>query len=396
MILRRLLLIGTTIATLLTLAACGDDGSNDTAGAEPHEQVGRDDDHGPDEHDPETDGGDGEGPRVLHLEGVRGVAFATVEPPREEGSWFAAEAIPEESSVAMLTAPVTGFVVAFHATPGSIVASGDPVVDLRSPELGDLYGALLAARARATRAEAELERERRLLQAAATAQRDVEAAIADAAVARADAEAARLALTARGVDPDEPSERVSVRAARQGTLESLTVALGEGVTAGAPLGRISAGAATRVRVELPLPGPAEWRPGVATEVRASDGRRWQARVEGMPAALDHETRRLGYRLRLENADPPLAGTPLEVRVPFARAIVLPQSALQQVEGTWGVFVREGDEVRFQAVRRGAELGGDVLVLGGVEPGQVVATEGGYLLKSLYLKLSGGGEAAHEH
>jgi cobalt-zinc-cadmium efflux system membrane fusion protein len=83
-------------------------------------------------------------------------------------------------------------------------------------------------------------------------------------------------------------------------------------------------------------------------------------------------------------------------VPLARAIVLPQSALQQIEGTWGVFVREGEEARFLAVRRGAELGGDVLVLGGVEPGQVVATEGAYLLKSLYLKLSSGGETAHEH
>jgi cobalt-zinc-cadmium efflux system membrane fusion protein len=119
-------------------------------------------------------------------------------------------------------------------------------------------------------------------------------------------------------------------------------------------------------------------------------------VEGVPASLDPDTRRLTYRLRLEGEEPPpLAGTPLEVRVPLALAIVLPQAALQQVEGSWGVFVREGEQARFQAVRRGAELGGDVLVLAGVEPGQVVATEGAYLLKSLYLKLSGGGDA-HEH
>ena len=59
------------------------------------------------------------------------------------------------------------------------------------------------------------------------------------------------------------------------------------------------------------------------------------------------------------------------------------------------FVREDETVRFAPVRRGAELGGDVLVLDGVETGQIVATEGAYLLRSLYLKLSGGGEA-HEH
>jgi cobalt-zinc-cadmium efflux system membrane fusion protein len=350
--------------------------------------------HG-DEHAERSEQGAEAGPRRVKLAGVRGVSFTTVEPPREEGSWFAAEAIPEEGSVTVLTAPVAGFVVAFHAAPGTAVAAGAPVVELRSPELGDLHGALLAARARLARAEADLERERRLQAAAATSARDVEAAASEAAVARAEAEAARLALSARGVDPDRPSATLRVRAPRSGTLESLAVAAGEGVEAGEPLGRISGGAANRVRLELPLPGPDLWRPGVATEVRAADGRRWPARVEGIPASLDAQTRRLTYRLRLAGGHPPLAGTPLEVRVPLALAIVLPQAALQQVEGTWGVFVREGDEARFEPVRRGAELGGDVLVLAGVEPGQTVATEGAYLLKSLYLKLSGGGEA-HEH
>ena len=37
---------------------------------------------------------------------------------------------------------------------------------------------------------------------------------------------------------------------------------------------------------------------------------------------------------------------------------------------------------FRPVRRGAELGGDVLVLAGLAPGEVIATEGAYLLKAL--------------
>jgi cobalt-zinc-cadmium efflux system membrane fusion protein len=389
MIGRWLVAASTCTVMLLAMPACrsGPGGKDEHA-----EGAGE---HAEDAEQPAGASGE-DGPRVVKLAGVRGVTFATVGPPREEGSWFAGEAIPEEGSVVIVTAPVSGFVAAFHAAPGGTVAAGAPVVELRSPEIGDLYGALLAARARLSRAEADLERERRLQAAAATSARDVEAAASEAAVARAETEAARLALSARGVDPDRASPTVKIRAPRGGTLESLAVALGEGVEAGEPLGRISGGAATRVRVELPLPGPEIWRPGIATEVRAADGRRWPARVEGVPASLDADTRRLTYRLRLEGGgEPPLAGTPLEVRVPLALAIVLPQAALQQVEGSWGVFVRAGDEARFQAVRRGAELGGDVLVLAGVEPGQIVATEGAYLLKSLYLKLSGGGDA-HEH
>jgi cobalt-zinc-cadmium efflux system membrane fusion protein len=100
-------------------------------------------------------------------------------------------------------------------------------------------------------------------------------------------------------------------------------------------------------------------------------------------------------LRLEAPPFPSPGTPLEVRVPLARGIVLPQEALQVVEGEWGVFVKEGDEAVFHPVRRGAELGGDVLVLEGIEPGAEVATAGAYLLRPLWLKRMGGGET-HAH
>jgi cobalt-zinc-cadmium efflux system membrane fusion protein len=102
-----------------------------------------------------------------------------------------------------------------------------------------------------------------------------------------------------------------------------------------------------------------------------------------------------YRLRITAGDPPVAGTPLEVRVPLPEGIVVPQDALQQIEGEWGIFVAEGEEAVFTPVRRGPEHGGDVVVLAGVEPGQRIATSGAYLLKALALKNAGGGEA-HAH
>jgi cobalt-zinc-cadmium efflux system membrane fusion protein len=131
-----------------------------------------------------------------------------------------------------------------------------------------------------------------------------------------------------------------------------------------------------------------------TEARAGDGRAWRAVVEGVPATLG-ETRRLSFTLRLSGAPLPIPGSPLEVRVPLATGVILPQSALQQIEGVWGVFVRDGEKARFAPVRRGAELGGDVLVLEGVAPGDVVVTDGAYLLKSLRLRRSGA-EEEHEH
>ena len=154
-----------------------------------------------------------------------------------------------------------------------------------------------------------------------------------------------------------------------------------------------------MRIELPLPGPSTWQPGTETVVRRGDGKTWRAKVEGLPASLTAETRRLTYHLRIEGDEPPYPGTPLESRVPLPPGIVVPQDAIQQIEGEWGIFVVEGDgahaQARFASIRRGPELGGDVIVLEGIEPGQRIATEGAYLLKALALKRSGGGEA-HAH
>ena len=335
---------------------------------------------------------------ALDLAGVRGVTFAPVGEPREEGAWFAAEAIADPGALAVVSTPVAGRLVALRATPGTSVAAGAPVVELESAELADLGAAWISANARHQRAAREVERERRLLAAGATARRDVEAAEAEAAVAAADLEGARLALAGRGLDPASVGARLVVRAPRAGTLAAYEASVGETVAAGARLATIVAAGAARVQVELPLPGPQAWSAGARTEVRRSDGRAWSAVVEGTPPALSPATRRLTYLLRLQDGaeeELPLAGTPLEARVPLARAVVLPQEALQQIEGVWGVFVRAGESAELRAVRKGPELGGDVMVLDGVVPGELVATDGAYLLKALWLKRAGGGEG-HDH
>ena len=391
--------------TLGLLGACAGDADR-SGGAPAHGEHEGDAEHGRAEAGPgephEADHEDagpfehaGEGPPRIALAAVRGVGFITVGPPREEGAWFPAEAEAEETAEAVLTAPVAGIVIGLFAAPGDRIARGAAVVAIESPELAALRAAYLTARARAAQAESELGRERRLAEVAATSERELEAAAAAAAVAAAEVEAARLALAARGADPEAAGAVYRLRSPAAGVVARLSVVLGEGVEAGRELGRVMAGDARRVRVELALPGPQAWTPGASTEVRRADGRRWTARVEGVPAALSPDTRRLSYRLRLTGGEPLLPGTPVEVRVPLATAVVLPQQAVQRVEGDWGVFVRDGGEAVFRPVRRGAELGGDVMVLEGVAPGEEVAHHGAYLLKSLHLQLSGGGER-HEH
>jgi membrane fusion protein, heavy metal efflux system len=332
---------------------------------------------------------------VVPLDGVRGVSFAVVGPPVEEGVWYPGEAMAAENERAMLSSPVEGVVTAIEVAPGREVAAGTSLLTIRSPELAGLAASVLTSRATREQAAAELAREERLAAAGAGAERELEAARTALAVARAEEAAALLALDARGISLEQAGPTIEVKAPHRGRVASLDVLIGEGVESGQRLGTFETAGASLVRLELPLPGPSTWSRGVATTVRRGDGKTWPARLEGLPASLTPETRRLTYRLRLDGKDTPYPGTPLEVRVPLPPGIVVPQDAIQQIEGEWGVFVIDSDQAHFEPIRRGPELGGDVIVMEGVTPGQRIATEGAYLLKALALKRSGGGEA-HAH
>ncbi|WP_243317144.1 efflux RND transporter periplasmic adaptor subunit [Geothrix paludis] len=337
----------------------------------------------------------GDEPMHLPLKEIRGLRFLVVPEPTAEGAWYPAEAIGDESAQAILSSPVKGIVSAIQVSPGRRVGTGAGLITLQSPELARLKADWLSTRAKRERAEAELAREQRLYEAQAGSRRDQEAARSDAATARAEEEAARLALEARGLKPEAAGAVLTVKAPKAGVVTTYKIQLGQGVEAGQDLGSFQAASAAIVRLELPLPAPENWRPGAVTEVRKGDGQRWKARLEGTPMTLTTDTRRLSYRLRLLGGPLPIPGTPLEVHVPLARTVVLPQSALQQVEGIWGVFVKDGEEAEFRPVRRGPELGTDVMVLDGVKPGETVVGEGAYLLKSLQIKRKSGGED-HDH
>jgi cobalt-zinc-cadmium efflux system membrane fusion protein len=331
---------------------------------------------------------------VIPLDGLRGVRWVAAPAPASEGAWFPGEAIGDESAQSVLSSPVKGRVASAPFPPGRPASPGGELLTIESPEQAELLSRRVVADAGVERAEAALAREERLAAAGATSQREVEDARHEASIARAESDAARLGLAARGLADRTPSGRFVLRAPSHGAVVRWNVRNGQGIEAGQELGVFQVASARLVRLDLSLPGP-DWRIGDETEVRASDGRRWRARIAGVPAVLADDTRRLTFRLELIDGALPLPGQPVEVRIPYAAAVILPQASVQQIEGTWGVFVREDDRAVFHAIRRGAELGGDVVIESGVNPGETIATDGAYLLKSLWLKSRSGGDE-HDH
>ena len=321
------------------------------------------------------------------LKEIRGLRLMQVPESRREGAWYPAEATGDEGAQVILSAPVRGIVSGLLASPGRPVAPGAALAVVQSPELARLKADWISSKAKLERAESEAARDVKLYEAQAGSRRELEASRSEVASARADEEASRLALEARGFRPDQAGATFTLRAPKAGVVGTWKVQVGQGIEAGQELGTFQAAFAALAKVELPLPVPEAWTPGTVTKVRSSGGHAWQGHLESAPMAHSLDTLRLNYPLRLSGAALPMAGTPLEVYVPLAQGVSLPQSALQQMEGVWGVFVGEGDFAVFHPVKRGVELGTEVLVLEGVKPGETVVAEGAYLLKALQQKQS---------
>jgi len=354
------------------------------------------DKHEVEKHDHESEASGAQGAHIP-LEGIRGLRLMKVPEARLENRWVTGEAIGDEAAQAMLSSPVKGIVSQISAIPGQNRATGSILALIQSPELAHLKAGWIGAKAKLDRTQADLAREERLFQAGAGARRELEAMRSEAATAKAEEEAARLGLEAVGLKPGEAGASFALKAPANGSVVAWKVQRGQGVEAGQELGSFQAAQAAVVRVELSQPGPTGWNPGTESEVRQGNGKTWKARLESTPSTLTTDTRRLSYRLRFTSGALPMPGTALEVSVPMEKGIYLPQAALQQMEGRWGVFVVEKEEALFKPVKRGMEVKDVVLVLEGLKPGDTVVAEGAYLLKAYQQKRTEPeGEGGHGH
>jgi cobalt-zinc-cadmium efflux system membrane fusion protein len=324
---------------------------------------------------------------MMALKDVPGTRTQAVAGAKELSIWLPAEVIADESSQFVLSAPVNGILGALLVPPGRHVAAGAALAEIRSPDLARMHADWLSAKAKLLRAETSLAREERLDAKNATSQRDLEDAMSEASIAKAEEESARLALESLGIAAEQGSAKWALKAPRAGAVVEYKAISGQGVSAGQELGFFLADGPVIVRLELDQASAGGWKPGQAFQVKHSGGRQWEGRLEGIVPALSSDTLRQTFRVRLSGDSLPLPGTPVEVQIPFPPSITLPQAALQQIDGQWGVFVAHHGYAEFCPVVRGRDIKGEVMILSGIKPGQTVVVEGAYLIKAYQQRLA---------
>ncbi|BBC71646.1 metal transporter [Altererythrobacter sp. B11] len=283
---------------------------------------------------------------------------------------------------AIVTALASGAVTRVYKRLGDPVRAGEALAIVRSRDAAQIAAAKTAAEAQAVLAQRNLARERQLYEQQVSARVDYERAQAEAAVAAAEAQRARLAARAANVTGDGSGSVVA--SPISGRVTSENVSLGAYVQPETELFRVAD--PSKVQIEAAV-GPTDAQRlvrGDRAVVELPDGRTIEARVRAITPGLAGETRSATAVLDVPGSLQP--GLPVRVRLLPSRgevsdAIVIPEEALQTLEGRDVVFVRTEDGFRANNVTVARRSAGRVEIASGLKTGQMIATTNAFLLKA---------------
>lgn len=384
-----------SLALALTLVGCGAEApaTHENAAGE-HE-----DDHGNEKAGHEEEAGHAEQEGVVTLT-ARQIKAAGIEIVRAKAGGGGTLTLPatiegDPQATQVVSAAISGRVVALNRNLGEPVARGQVVAVIESREAATIRAEVEAASARAGLAQSNLRREDRLVKLRVSPESDLIAARTAAAEAAIALRLARQQLAAAGVSAGGLN-RIGVVAPIAGRVTARPVVLGQTVAADSELFRVSD--LTRVAVTLALSPADAARVRVGTPIEVSaGGRSARAVVKFVSPVLDEATRQVHAMALIDNRDGLWrVGEPVTALVALStgggETVTVPVTAVQMVENRQVVFVRTATGFRTQPVTLGTTGAGSVAVTRGLRGGEEIAGQGSFMLKAEL----GMGEAEHEH
>lgn len=405
---RKTVLIGASVIALIGAAAFYALFSSSENASTPHSEAEHThDDGGPHDHEGEHQSQDGdhddhgsetEGEVELTSQQIReaAIVIASVQQGATASLVLPATVAARPDSIAEIDARASGIVTDVRKTLGDPVEKGEIIARLESAQAATLAAAQSTAQARLIQQQALYDRERRLFEQNVTAREELEAAQANLDIARSELSRAEAAAQAAGVDADGRS--VAVISPLSGRITAAKIALGSYVNAGAELYRAVDPNGLQIEVAVPASDIARLQLGDLATFKVPRGLSMSAKIRSITPSLDVENRTAIAVLPLPSGTFNLQpGSFLSVRLQLSgetdsNLVVVPEDAVQTIDGETVVFVRTDHGFLMQRVRTGGRSAGQVTILSGLQPGQQIAAKNAFLLKGELEKE----EAGHGH
>ncbi|KQM26929.1 MULTISPECIES: efflux RND transporter periplasmic adaptor subunit [unclassified Sphingomonas] len=303
------------------------------------------------------------------------------------------EGDPQATQV--VSAAISGRIVALNRNLGEAVARGQTLAILESREAAQLKGDVAAARARLQLAQATLAREQRLFAQRVSPEQDLIAARTAATEARIALTQAQSQVSAAG-GGGGALNRLAIVAPLSGRVIARPVTLGQTVAADTELYRVADLGRVSLSLNLRPEDAGRVRPGNVVAVTAA-GRRSTARIGFVSPALDPQTRLVPVIATLDNrAGTWRVGEAVMAAVQLSGGegdgkVRVPTTAVQTIDGRDVVFVRTAGGFRATPVTLGDAAGDTIVLKSGLTGTERIATTGSFTLKAEL----GKGEAEHE-
>lgn len=316
-----------------------------------------------------------------------------------------------QDRVADIVPRVSGVIREIRAYLGDEVRAEEVLAIIRSRELAEAGAKFMAARERLALAETSFAREKTLWEKKISSEREYLEAKQAFAEARIEQRSSEQELRALGLssdelralldDPEELLTRYPISAPFGGTVIEKHAALGEQVDADTELFKIAQ--LDQVWVigsvyEEDVARVAVGQPATVT-VQAYPDQTFSGTVTWVASVIDEKTRTLKIRVEVDNRERLLKpGMFAQVAIGVdskADALVIPSSAVQRQGGEAIVFVDEGNGLyERRDITIGRQSNDAIEVVAGLQEGERIVTNGGFLLKSELEKA--GFEAGHGH
>ena len=307
---------------------------------------------------------------------------------------YPAQVIVPPKAEQVVSSPVAGLVAQLLVQQNQVVRSGESLLRLVSPELGQLQLQLLQASARATLARQAAHREQSLFKEGIIPQRRVQEAQAGLSEAEATLNQARAALRLSGMSAAAikrvaatgmPQDSITLVAKQAGIVTEIAVAPGQRVEAATALLTVAQTDSLWLDIQLPVAESANWLPG--TKVRIP-GRDITARILSASPTVSSSSQTVALRAAIEGQSAQVRpGEFVTVELPVAAtqgSWVVPLSAVVYAGKQAYLFVRTPDGFEGRSVQVMASAGQQMRVQGPLKAGEQIAVSGVVALKGAWL------------
>ena len=290
----------------------------------------------------------------------------------------------EPTGMAVLTARAAGSVARLTKRLGDPVRAGETLAFVESREAAQISADRSVASAKADLARKVLARERHLFEQKVSPRQDYEAAQAELVAAEAESRRATSAAGAAAVSRD--GRYLAVTSPINGRITAMRVSLGAFVQPETELFRISDPAKIQIEAAVTATDAQRVQPGDTAVVEVNTGQTVNAVVRSVTPGVSEDTRSATVVLALVGGSGVLQpGQLVRTRITARRSatsgIVVPEEAVQTVDGHDVVFLRTATGFRVQRVALGQRSGGRVAITEGLAAGQQIAVKNAFLLKA---------------